>query len=683
MKLLLLFFILTISFYSSAKFNERIKDSLESIVNAKGSKLDSKIDALNNLCLQYGEFDFIKADYYIKKLYILSVKNKNQIGLGHFYMNRTNRCMIKGDFKKAEKNALKARSFYLRNKDNINNIILSNYALCFAFDFQNRIKKAEKNALKCIKLYKNKPNNEKIAELYFYLATIYGDEKDIKKSFNYLNQAIKVFEREKSENGLFKCKYQMASICFTHQMYQKSLSYLNELTTKYNRFILSKIEFKLRTEEFYANIFIATKNYNNALKHAKLYEKIVSKFSLIQNRNNANLFFCEIYLGLKKYDLVNDCISKLDLANLSENELFRSNKIKGMYYYAKKKYQKSLFYTMLNYKTNPNGSESLKFLAQTSLALKDYKSAYFFYEKYAEKEINQLRDDKESELKSYEIKYKIKDKDYQIKTNQLELYKNEIALHKQSKYIGNFILITSLLFVFILFLVYNYYSKKKTAELLQNKNEELFSNNQLLNKIVKEKELLLKEVHHRVKNNLQLVLSLLNIQAEDSNNSIEVFIEKSRARISTMSIIHQNLYLSNDLSCIHFQNYLEELIEFIIQTFDYNNIEIEIDSNEIDFDLDLSITLGLIVNELVCNSMKYAFTKMDSGKIKIALSRVEDRIFELIISDNGIGFNKNELKTSNSVGTDIVELLVLQLKGTIEHINQNGTCYKITFESNC
>lgn len=685
MRLKLIFLLLSVSFFSNAETDQKTIDSLENVANSKNSKLELKIEALNKLSLFYGEFDFKKADNYLKRLYKISKINKSQIGLGHYYMNITDRCMIKGDYILAEKNAKKARSFYLRNKsfENINNIIISNYALCYSLDFQNKIKESEKNALKCIKSYKDKPKNENIAEMYFYISSIYTDEKDINKSFFYINKAIEIFKINKNENGLFKCKYQMANICQSHDMLKQSLTYLDELTANHNNILLLKVEYKLNIEEFYTIILIKQKKYRSALKHAKTYAKLVSQYSFKNYENNSLIILSEIYLGIKKYSLVSQCFSKIDTTKLSEKELYTLNKIKGTYYYNLNDFQKSFYYRNLNYKTDINDAETLKSLAETSFALKDFKSAYIFYKEYAKNEIDQLNQDKNSKLKAYEIKYKIKDKDYVIKNKEFELFKKENELQIQNKYITNFILITSLLFVTILFLTYNYFSKKKSSILLQNKNDELFDTNQLLNKIIKEKELLLKEIHHRVKNNLQLVLSLLNIQAEDTNNnSIDVFLEKSRSRISTMSIIHQNLYLSDNLSCIHFQNYLEELIDYIVQTFENNNIDIKIDSSEIDFDLDLSITLGLIVNELVCNSMKYAFNNIDKGEISINLKRIKEGLYELNISDNGIGFNKNKLKNTNSIGTEIVELLVLQLKGTIEHINQNGTHYKITFESN-
>jgi two-component sensor histidine kinase len=175
-------------------------------------------------------------------------------------------------------------------------------------------------------------------------------------------------------------------------------------------------------------------------------------------------------------------------------------------------------------------------------------------------------------------------------------------------------------------------------------------------------------------------MSLLNIQAQDSQNiSINDFLEKGQSRIATMSLIHQNLYQTENFVEIDFETYLINLIENIKQTFSNTNVEFEINTNNNSFDLDTSIPLGLIINELVCNALKHAFPKDLKGKIEIEIKRNTTESFLLKIKDNGIGINKSK-KSNSSIGLELVSLLAMQLKGRINRIDDFGTSYNIEFK---
>jgi two-component sensor histidine kinase len=243
--------------------------------------------------------------------------------------------------------------------------------------------------------------------------------------------------------------------------------------------------------------------------------------------------------------------------------------------------------------------------------------------------------------------------------------------------IGAIVIIIAFLLIVVL-LAFFYRVKNKSNQLLSTKNNQLNELNSKLTQSIKDKEVLLKEIHHRVKNNLQLVMSLLNIQAQDSQQtSIQDFLEKGQARIATMALIHQNLYLSDDFLNINFQSYLEILIDNIKKTFNENKVAIAINSNGNTFGLDTAIPLGLIINEIVCNALKHAFPEDRIGKIQIEIQKKEENTFELHIGDNGIGNSK--VAKNNSIGLELVTLLVMQLRGKINTINQIGTNYCIEF----
>jgi len=203
---------------------------------------------------------------------------------------------------------------------------------------------------------------------------------------------------------------------------------------------------------------------------------------------------------------------------------------------------------------------------------------------------------------------------------------------------------------------------------------------------LKEKEVLLKEIHHRVKNNLQIISSLLNLQSHKLEDKAfrSVFVD-SQSRIRSIAIVHEELYKSKDLTSIDFKQYVVNLMNYLIHTFtsDLDVINTSINTNDIRLSIDNTISCGLIINELLTNSMKYAFPPSFKGQKKISLSISLDNkgIFTLFVKDNGIGIpEKMDIDNAESLGMRLIKILVEdQLNGKISILRDNGTCFKITF----
>jgi len=199
-----------------------------------------------------------------------------------------------------------------------------------------------------------------------------------------------------------------------------------------------------------------------------------------------------------------------------------------------------------------------------------------------------------------------------------------------------------------------------------------------------EKETLLKEIHHRVKNNMQIVSSLLEHQTQyiKDKNVIDIFTE-SQNRIASMSLVHEKLYQSNDLAKIDFNEYINDLASNLFQSYVANSGKITLNMNieNIQMDSDFAIPCGLIINELVTNSLKYAFPEDRKGEIRIVLRKTDKEMFELVIGDNGIGLPKDlDFRKTSSLGLHLVTILAEnQLHGEI-NINRNiGTEFQIKF----
>lgn len=219
---------------------------------------------------------------------------------------------------------------------------------------------------------------------------------------------------------------------------------------------------------------------------------------------------------------------------------------------------------------------------------------------------------------------------------------------------------------------------------------------------LREKTVLLKEIHHRVKNNLQIISSLLNLQSKNiEDNQMLSILRESQGRVKSMALIHEELYQSEDMAKIDFAEYVQNLINNLFRSFGVkSNIMTKIIIDGVKLSVDTAIPCGLIINELITNSLKYAFPTLtaytkERGEIKVSLRRVEDfntpdliyetsnqkSKFELIVGDNGVGFPENiDFRNTKSLGLQLVNILTGQLKGTVDLYRNAGTEFKIMFE---
>ena len=199
---------------------------------------------------------------------------------------------------------------------------------------------------------------------------------------------------------------------------------------------------------------------------------------------------------------------------------------------------------------------------------------------------------------------------------------------------------------------------------------------------LREKELLLKEVHHRVKNNLQVISSLLSLQAQQIRDpQMSRLFQESQARVRSMALIHEQLYRSDDLAHIDFAAYVRELIDHLQRGFGRAaaRVEFRLEIKPALLLLDLAIPCGMIVNELVANALEHAFPEDRPGEIRIAFGR-EDGIYRMTVADNGVGMCEGlTVGEESSIGLKVVQALTRQIHGRLDHAYQEGTVFTIQF----
>jgi PAS domain S-box-containing protein len=230
--------------------------------------------------------------------------------------------------------------------------------------------------------------------------------------------------------------------------------------------------------------------------------------------------------------------------------------------------------------------------------------------------------------------------------------------------------------------------KERTQELsilnsaLNNEIAEHKIDEEKIKASLKEKEVLLKEIHHRVKNNMQIISSMLGLQTSTVDDPrFNEMMKDSQNRIRSMALIHENLYRSENMAEVNFSEYVSSLVNNIYVSYRHNGkVQISIDIDNISLDIDTAIPLGLIMNELITNSFKHAFPKNMDGEIKIKLSKLDENRYNLIVQDNGVGLPKTlEITNSRSLGLQLVNILIEQIEGSLKVDLDNGVRYTIEF----
>lgn len=396
----------------------------------------------------------------------------------------------------------------------------------------------------------------------------------------------------------------------------------------------------------------------------------------------------EIAFGKKKYDLA---LRYIELSDKHFNdfnnstEIDRNNFIRAKCLQKQGKYQEAIAILKVLipiYESSYVKSELVDIYQLYSECLRatgDMKNAYAQYKisNIIQKRLN--RENKSRMINQYleffkeeelEIKRKLVDLINQKEKEQLEI---EYYQEKNNKFWGflAFGLVITVVLAVILVL-WNINRRNKSINL------------RLLNSI-EDKQMLFKEVHHRVKNNFQVISSLLSLQQGSSQNVEEQrALENAQVRVQSMALVHELLYRKNEVKTLDFKEYLEELVKTLFESYtkEGDGISYVVNCEKTYLDLDVAIPLGLLVNEIVTNSLKYAFTETNLGQINITLSKIDENKYSLIIKDNGKGIPQDFIDgSSETLGVELIKILSEQLRGSAKFIVERGTTIEILFET--
>ncbi len=220
---------------------------------------------------------------------------------------------------------------------------------------------------------------------------------------------------------------------------------------------------------------------------------------------------------------------------------------------------------------------------------------------------------------------------------------------------------------------------------LERKEKKRREAEEYLKKSLAEKEILLREVHHRVKNNMQIISSILRMQSRNIDDpKLKDVLQESQNRIHSMALIHENLYNNKSLANINFSSYIKSLTNNIARSYTSHqaNVIFDYQIDDAYLPMDIAIPCGLIINELISNSFKYAFKDKSDGIISIHFTNQKDDEYKLVVSDNGVGISDTfDITKTKSLGMKILHKLVQQIEGTLKSDFSNGTKFTIIFKT--
>jgi two-component sensor histidine kinase len=575
------------------------------------------------------------------------------------------------DFKTAESYANKALVLAEKYQTGVGKCFMS---LSTIFSEQNNNEEAKAYAKKALAEFKQNKNPSDIGRAYSFLARYQYIDNDFESAIVNYELALEAYKQAKNNSSIGGTLYNIAQTYLKLNAIDKAEVSLEEIKKYTNP--AKDVVFLSFISKFTFNLYIAKKDYHSALTFCKDILEYAQKEKSPNNIRAAYEKYLIVYLGLK--DTANAYIVSEKIGKLKDST-YQADIAKNTSELAKKyeteKQQQQIAFLDKEAKLNQEKLAKETLLAEALKSENELKAASL-------KEASLLSEalQRENELKDNEIEQKRIIQEGLERTNALEkkdllkqatlnnsLQRENALMQANSKkeQAIRWLMIAALV-GFTAFGI-NYYSsyrqQKKTNAQIVKQSEEL--------------TVLMREVHHRVKNNLQLMVSMLRMQARniDDSKAIEALVN-SESRLQSIAILHEKLYKSTDIGHISLKEYLDELMQVLQQqhhTLVPNFRYTVTDSTALTTNLDTAIPLGMIVNELVTNAFKYAFAKVANPTINIQLELLKPNEYQLAIADNGPGLNNGELSTVHqSMGLKLVHLFAEQLDGAFNYTKASG-----------
>lgn len=511
---------------------------------------------------------------------------------------------------------------------------------------------AMKYFMDALRIREKMGNQDGVAVSYLSISSIHKEQRNYNSALDYLEKAKKIFSETGNQSGLAGAVNNIGLVYEIKGMYNEALesyTYAHEIyeMLDHDRDLAVSLNNIGTANKYLKNCETALEYYAQAIE---IRHKLHDKMGVVSTQVNMGECYAELGDFKKALDYLQQAVN--------------TSKEVGVYTHLGSAYTNiaNTYYKM----NEPD--KAYKF----SLLAKDMQDSLFNYET-------------QRQIVEMEARYKAEKSAAESQKMQAELTERQSQL-ESGRAFRNFLIVLCVLAIIVVILLFSRFRYiQRFRKKLQKQNIEIARTNRDLRASrvsEEEKEVMLKEIHHRVKNNLQIISSLLRLQSatiEDAKVS-QLFTE-CQNRIVAMALIHEKLYQSDDLANINIAQYVEELTDNLIGIYQFPfPIERKLDIAVHMLNVDTLIPIGLIINELVSNSLKHAFPGQTSGSIYLSLRQLPDKSYKLKVADNGVGLPENfNMDDIHSLGLELIQTLVSQLDGELHFESNNGTTFEITF----
>jgi two-component system, sensor histidine kinase PdtaS len=556
-----------------------------------------------------------------------------------------------------------------------------NIRLAEAYRIKGFVKVVNQDIEGCLKMYELGIQYAKKAKSKYYESAIlnliggmYQDKGDFDQSIQFFLEANKAAEESKSSEMIAFSANSMAEaysdagrpISFTRPFYEKALQ---EVLPRKNWQYAGMIHSNMAKEYMMAgksdSALMETEASIGYLNRVRMKGYV---YATCATDIGETLTKLKAYKKAEQY-LV-EAYQILDSLKTKDNRLIVLSALSTLYvesgqYKKATERVRMLLFLANEYKSKIFLRNAYKVLSEIAEKTGRTDSALHYFKTYHEWNDKIFNENKERTIANAESRMK----------ETLQAKENEQLKSSNTRLRNNNLIAAAVACILLLLALMIVFANRK----IKQKNLALESQKQMIEKQSAEKDILLREIHHRVKNNLQVVSSLLNLQvASISDQKAIDALMASQKRVKAISLIHQNLYAFEDLSTISFTSYVQELYNDLRQLYNKGSIELicTAATPQLEFDIERSVPLGLILNEAITNALKHAFNGREEGVINISCSADEDGLLTIIVADNGLGlpisFDNHQ---SSSLGFRIIKELTRQLKGTVTCEVDKGTIF--------
>ncbi|MDQ3191701.1 MAG: tetratricopeptide repeat protein [Bacteroidota bacterium] len=622
---------------------QNVRDSLKSVIN-NGKEDTNKVNALIALSL---ELENTKPDTSVL-LGILALQSAKdqmwEMGVGKSYHQLGKANWLNGDFSSSLYHYYKALAVW----EKLDGAVYTEFAIKgfqhktlgnigIVYLDQGNNSKALNYCFKALKMAEELGDKNSIAYNYSNIGIIYSEQGDYSKALNYYKRALKADQELGNEKEIAVTLGNIGTLYYELKDYPLALNYYIKVLK-----VAEQWGNKNEISMWLGNIGLL---YDEQGDYAKALDFYLRALKIAEEYGGKDII---------AFQLGNIGSLYVDTEQFKEAEVYLKRALLFDYEIGALKHtmQDELYLSELYTKTN-----------RPALALKHYKNHIL-----ARDSVYNEENTKKS-LRS-EIKYEFEKKEALQKAeheNKVLAFEAENIIQKQLRFF--LFLVIGLAFLVLFFVNRAFVNKKKHAKFLAAEDNR--------------KELLLEEVHHRINNNLQIISSLLSLQANSANNEqLFDYLQQSQNRIQSLAALHELLYQDKTTLEINMNEYINKVLAFHRDVAGTLNAKVELKTNVpiVNFPTATAVPLALVINELVTNSIKYAFTDKKEGEINITLFPLESEKWKLTVADNGKGLPLEEQKRKNSLGLRLVNILTKQIGATVNTLSSPGATYEIVFK---